>query len=245
MSATPTRPEPRGVLAVIFLSLAVTLASCSMEPRLTSLSIVSVDAWVKRNNPAVYVEPMTAPGTPMTAMIVPFPLTQNINYMKLLGDQITSYVWQTWTRDRVFPKFLYEQAQVPLSRPQAMALARKRGVDLLVTGSVTRLLAGGTRGDTSISLSIEIFDVATGERLWSMAHGGLIETGQTRDYIFFAKQNRMPEDPVYAVTTVLAADMGGMVTNWNYGQKPPPPAAPNPAPPPPPAPAPVQGRTLY
>jgi hypothetical protein len=237
MSANPM--NPKAGFAVIFLSLALFLASCSTEPRLTSLSIVSVDAWVKRNNPDVYVEPLSAPTTPMTAMIVPFQLTQNINYMKLLGDQVTKYVWQTWTRDRVFPKFLFEQAQVPMSTPQAVALARKRGVDLLVTGNVSYLLAGGTRGDTSISLSIDIFDVATGERLWSMAHGGRIETGQTRDYIFFAKQNRMPEDPVYAVATVLAADMGGMVTNWNYGHKPPPPAAPNPSPPPP-----APGRSL-
>ncbi|NDY57376.1 hypothetical protein G3N56_11550, partial [Desulfovibrio sulfodismutans] len=209
MSATPLDSRPGAGLAVIFLSFALFLVSCSTEPRLTSLSIVSVDAWVKRNNPDIYVEPLASPGAPMTAMIVPFQVTQNIAYMKLLGDQVTKYVWQTWTRDRVFPKFLYEQSQIPMSTAQAVALARKRGVNLLVTGSVTYIMSGGTRGDTSVSLALEIFDVATGERLWSMAHGGRIETGQTRDYIFFAKQNRMPEDPIYAVTTVLAADMGG------------------------------------
>ncbi|MFZ5810710.1 MAG: hypothetical protein ACOY4F_01560 [Thermodesulfobacteriota bacterium] len=233
---TMTEPEkPARWLFAVFL--AVFLTACSVEPRLTSLSIVSIDTWVKRNNPDFYIEPLASPGTPMTALIVPFRVNQNIEYARGLGEQVTKYVWQTWTRDRVFPKFLFEQGAPAMSAAQAVALARKRGVDLAVTGAVTYIISGGTRGDSAVSISMEVFDAASGERLWSMAHGGRIETGQTRDYIFFAKQNRMPEDPIYAVTTVLAADMGGMVTNWNYGHKPPPPAAPNPPPPPPPGPA--------
>ncbi len=236
MFASPLTAPAKPALRLLALCLVAALAACSVEPRLTSLSIVSVDTWVKRNNPDFYIEPLSSPGAPMTALIVPFRVNQNIDYARGLGEQVTKYVWQTWTRDRVFPKFLFEQGVGPMTGPQAVALARKRGVDLAVTGAVTYIISGGTRGDSAVSISMEVFDAASGERLWSMAHGGRIETGQTRDYIFFAKQNRMPEDPVYAVTTVLAADMGGIVANWNYGHKPPPPAAPNPTPPPAPGP---------
>ncbi len=237
MFASPLTVPAKSALRLLALALAACLAACSVEPRLTSLSIVSIDTWVKRNNPDFYVEPLSSPGVPMTALIVPFRVNQNIDFARGLGEQVAKYVWQTWTRDRVFPKFLFEQGAPPMSAAQAVALARKRGVDLAVTGAVTYIISGGTRGDSAVSISMEIFDAASGERLWSMAHGGRIETGQTRDYIFFAKQNRMPEDPIYAVSTVLAADMGGMVTNWNYGHTPPPPASPNPPPPPPQAPA--------
>jgi hypothetical protein len=230
-----TEPEkPARWLFAVFL--AVSLTACSVEPRLTSQSIVSIDAWVKRNNPDFYIEPLVAPGTPMSALIVPFRVNQNIEYAGawVSSDQVCL---ADLDARPVFPKFLFEQGAPAMSAAQAVALARKRGVDLAVTGAVTYIISGGKRGDSAVSISMEIFDAASGARLWSMAHGGRIETGQPRAYIFFAKQNRMPEDPIYAVTTVLAADMGGMVTNWNYGHKPPPPAAPNPPPPPPAAPA--------
>jgi hypothetical protein len=130
---TMTEPEkPARWLFAVFL--AVSLTACSVEPRLTSQSIVSIDAWVKRNNPDFYIEPLVAPGTPMSALIVPFRVNQNIEYARGLGEQVTKYVWQTWTRDRVFPKFLFEQGAPAMSAAQAVALARKRGVDLAVTG---------------------------------------------------------------------------------------------------------------
>ena len=147
-------------------------------------------------------------------------------------------VWQTWTRDRVFPTLLYEANLKTASTPPAVALARKMGIDVVVVGKFTYIMSGGTRGDTGVSFTFDVIDARSGERLWSMAHSGMMQTGLTDDYIIFAKQNRMPPEPVSAVTATLAMDMGGPMTNWNYGYKAPPPAGPNPAPP---APAPAAG----
>ena len=43
----------------------------------------------------------------------------------------------------------------------------------------------------------------------------------------------MPTDPIYAITSTLASDMGGTIINWNYGanNRKIPPARPNPTPP--------------
>lgn len=211
--------------------LATTLAGCAIEPKITDKSVVSVDNWTRRNNPDVYISPMHSPSRPATALMVPFHVTQDIPAAPELGEQITRIVWQTWTRDRVFPKLLYEPEMRLATTRQAITAARRLGVDLAIVGKITYLMSGGTRGNTGVSFSFEIIDVASGERLWSMAHAGTMETGLTEDFIIFARKSRMPTDPVYAITSTLASDMGGTIINWNYGAKPAPPAKPNPTPP--------------
>ena len=180
------------------------------------------------------MEPQKAPPVPVSALIVPFQVTQDIPYGQDLGEQLTRVVWQTWTRDRVFPKLLYEANLKNASTPQAVALARKMGIDTVVVGKFTYIMSGGSRGSSGVSFTFDVIDARSGERLWSMAHGGTMETGLTEDYILFLRKNRMPTEPLSAITATLAMDMGSPITNWNYGYKAPPPASPNP---PPPAPA--------
>lgn len=220
------------LLAILASAL---LASCSVEPKMTAQHTVYIDNWTKRNNPEVYVEPQKAPPVPVSALIVPFQVTQDIPYGQDLGEQLTRVVWQTWTRDRVFPKLLYEANLKNASTPQAVALARKMGIDTVVVGKFTYIMSGGSRGDSGVSLTFDVIDAHSGERLWSMAHGGTMETGLTEDYILFLRKNRMPTEPLSAITATLAMDMGSPITNWNYGYKAPPPASPNPPPPAPPA----------
>ena len=215
------------------------LAGCAIEPKLSDKHTVYIDSWTKRNNPEVYVEPMHAPPGPVSALIVPFQVTQDIAYAPDLGEQLTRVVWQAWTRDRVFPKLLYEANLRNATTPQAVALARKMGVDVVIVGRFTYVMSGGTRGDSGVSFTFDVIDVRSGERLWSMAHAGTMETGLTEDYIIFARKNRMPLDPLTAITSTLAADMGGPMTKWNYGAKVPPPPGPNPVPPAAPAGAPA------
>ena len=223
-------------LLLTALAVALVLAACAVEPKLTDKHTLYIDSWTKRNNPEVYVEPLKAPPVPVSALIVPFQVTQDIAYAQDLGEQLTRVVWQTWTRDRVFPKLLYEANFKTASTPQAVAMARKMGVDVVVVGKFTYIMSGGTRGDSSVSFTFDVIDARSGERLWSMAHSGLMETGLTEDYVIFARKNRMPAEPLSAITATLAMDMGSPITNWNYGYKAPPPASPNPAPPAVPAP---------
>jgi len=210
--------------------VAVLLCGCAVEPKISDKSTVYVDNWTRRNNPEVYVQPRHSPPVPMTALMVPFQVTQDIAGGAELGEQVTRIVWQTWSRDRVFPKLLFEPEMRRASTADAVARARAAGVDLAIVGKITYIMSGGTRGNSGVSLTFDAIDVKTGERLWSMAHAGTLETGMTEDFIIFVRKNRMPLEPIYAITSTLAYDMGGMMVKWNYGFKPPAPAGPNPKP---------------
>ncbi len=218
--------------------LTLLVAACAVDPKISNWSDVYIDAWVKRNNPQVYVIPTSSPPMPYSALIVPFNISQEIYAPKALGAQLTKIVWQAWAADRVFPKLLYNDKLVDATPAAAIALGRKMGVNMVVTGTVTYLLAGGTRGSTAVSLELEGYDTATGERLFAMAHSGRIDTPMKEDYILFFRKYRLPQDPVYAIVSLLAQDMGATLTNWNYGYQPPEPdeegevAPPNPPSPP-------------
>ena len=233
MRRHPRHARLSGLLCAL-ATLAV-LAGCAVEPKLSDKSTLYIDNYTRRGNPEVYVEPMRSPPVPVSALIVPFEVTQDMAGSQELGEQLTRVVWQTWTRDRVFPKILYEASLRGASTPRAVALARKLGLDVVIVGKFTYVMSGGTRGDSGVSFTFDVIDARSGERLWSMAHGGTMETGLTEDYILFLRKNRMPTEPLSAITATLAMDMGSPITNWNYGYKAPPPASPNPPPPAPPA----------
>jgi hypothetical protein len=99
----------------------------------------------------------------------------------------------------------------------ALTLAREQKVDLLVRGRVPYYINGGVQGATSIAVVLEIFDVQSGEVVWSLEHAGRVEHFLDQDYIVFTRRSRMPESPVWTVANVLAADMGRPVKAWNYG----------------------------
>jgi len=201
----------------IILALAMALAGCAFEPKLTEQSNLYVDAWVKRNNPAVFVQPQNAPSRPFKAVVLPFKIQQDIPYARDLSRQLTEVFAQTWSQDAVFPSLYFEPAMEGGTVEQAILVGRDRSADCVVTGRINYLLAGGTRSDSAVSITFEIFDVSTGQRIWSMSHAGRIDIGKTDDFIFFKRETRMPQDPLWAIMTALAHDTGGPIKKWNSG----------------------------
>jgi len=101
-----------------------------------------------------------------------------------------------------------------------LALGRQRGADLVVGGYITHYLDGGHTGSSSVSVSIEIWETATGNLLWSLAQGGLLESQLAHDFFLFQVQTRLPIDPPSAILRLLAEEMGTTVHNWAHNVPP-------------------------
>jgi hypothetical protein len=203
----------------MILALVATVSACAVAPKLAEQSTVYVDVAVKRNNPSVFVQPMNAPARPFKAVILPFTVEQDVYNARHLAKQLTDVFANTWMQDKVFPALFYEPTQEGLSKEQAILVARDRGADCVVTGRLAYILDGGTRSDSSVSLSFEIFDVNSGQRIWSMAQSGRMDPDRGSDFVLFKTENRLPQDPIWAIMTALAHDTGGPIRNWNTGQK--------------------------
>ncbi|MDR2825396.1 MAG: DUF3280 domain-containing protein, partial [Deltaproteobacteria bacterium] len=103
----------------------------------------------------------------------------------------------------------------PFRTDSALRVARSKGADLVVSGYVTNLMSGGGIATSTLALQLEAYDVSSGAMVWSMAQAGAIAKPQSHDYVIFATQSKVSSDPIYALTTTLAKDMGKIMLDWS------------------------------
>ncbi len=184
---------------------------------LTDKTTIYRDQWVRRSPPEVYVRPQQEVSEPLTALFIPFRVTQEMDDPGIAGYTISRTFWQTWLSMQLFPAIEYSGDPVPYRRDRAVALARARGADLVIGGFVTHLYAGGTAGDSQVAVQLEIHDARSGQLVWSMAQAGLMPASTTTDYFVFQTKMRLPGDPIHAISKAMALDCGEVVKRWTTG----------------------------
>ena len=211
--------------ALLFFSLP--LAACgASNPKVnvtgdaaTPLQ-VQLNNWVRRQAPQIYVRPDVAPANPPSALMVPLRVTQDIRDPVSLSRNLSRTFWQAWLSRRPFSVLEYAYDALPYDPKRALALGKQKGADLVVGGYITHYLDGGHTGSSSVSISVEIWETATGTLLWSLAHAGLLEYQQAHDFYLFQVRTRQPTDPPSAVLRLLAEEMGEAIHDWAYNAPP-------------------------
>ncbi|BBD08643.1 uncharacterized protein DFE_1917 [Desulfovibrio ferrophilus] len=204
---------------------ALSLAACNanvgagVTADFSSTPTLYIDQYVERPwLPEIYIQPRTAPLEPLTAVLVPLRMRTHYSNAKGLSEELTRVVWNSWLKQRVFPGLVMLEGEKWRGPQGIMTMPSAGGADLVIGGEVTHLMFGGSAGNTELAIRLEIYDAATGDLLWSMAHAGSMTAGLTQDYVFFYKKNRLPSSPMLAVAQALANDIGDPLRNWNYGQ---------------------------
>lgn len=180
-------------------------------------TIIFRDAGVQRNPPEVHVQPRTAAPSDLRVLFLPFRVTQPMDNPTVAGYTAARTFWQTWLTMRVFSNLEFSGDDTPYRRDRAVALARARGADMVVGGFVTYLYAGGTAGESQVSLQVEAHDVRSGQMVWSMSQSAMMPAPRTNDYFLVSTRTRLPSDPLHAIVQVIAGDMGSQVQDWMSG----------------------------
>lgn len=175
---------------------------------------VQINQWVRRNPPTIYVHPNISPNHAPRALFVPLRITQDMNNRLSIGNNISRQVWQIWLSQQAFSVLEYADTGRPYTPQDALRLGRERGAELVVGGYITHFMDGSSYGDSSVSLSLEVYEVATGTLLWSMAQGAVMEKQAANDFYVFKINSRMPTDPVGLIVRTLADDMGKPLLYW-------------------------------
>ncbi|MDR0239764.1 MAG: hypothetical protein LBI88_05990 [Deltaproteobacteria bacterium] len=223
-AASPASPL-RFCIALLLFSLL--LAACSpSNPRVnmagdaSTPSQVQLNNWVRRQPPQIFVRPTIAPTSPPTALMVPLRVTQNIRDPVSLSRNLSRTFWQAWLSRQPFSVLEYAYDAQPYDPKRALALGKQKGADLVVGGYITYYLDGGHTGSSSVSISIEIWETATGNLLWSLAQGGFLEYQQAHDFYLFQVRTRQPVDPPSAILRLLAEEMGTTIHDWAHNMPP-------------------------
>lgn len=209
----------------IFLLLVVVSAGCARAPD-DSYSSVSVtgnfstpfqiltDNFVRRQPPAVYVQPQVPLGRRPTALFVPLRDTQQMVNAVTFSDLLSRQIWQIWLSLGAFQTLEYAPQAGPFDRTRALALAKRKGAELLVGGYINHYMDGGANGESSLSLNIEVYDVKSGNMIWSLAQGGMMEKEKKHNFYLFEITERNPADPSGLIARTLAWDMGRLILKW-------------------------------
>lgn len=175
---------------------------------------ILTDNFVRRQPPAVYVQPQAPIGRRPTALFVPLRATQQITNAVTFSDLLSRQIWQIWLSLGMFQTLEYAPYAGPFDRARALALAKRKGAEFLVGGFINHYMDGGSGGESSLSLNIEVYDVKTGNMIWSLAQGGLMEKEKKHDFYLFEITERNPADPSGLIARSLAWDMGRLVLKW-------------------------------
>lgn len=175
---------------------------------------IRTDNFVRRQPPAVYVRPQAPIGHRPTALFVPLRAVQQIGNAVTFSDLLSRQIWDVWLSQGAFSTLEYAPQAGPFDRNRALALARQKGAEVLVGGVINHYMDGGAGGESSVSLGIEVFDVKTGNMIWSLAQAGMMEKEQKHDFYLFTITERNPADPSGLIVRSLAWDMGNLMREW-------------------------------
>lgn len=189
-------------------------SSVSLTGNFSTPFQVLADNFVRRQPPAVYVQPDAPLGHRPRALFVPLRMVQQVNNAVTFSDMLSRQIWQVWLSQNAFNTLEYAPYAGPFNRDRALALARRKGAELLVGGVINHYMDGGNGGESSVSLGMEIYDVKTGNLIWSIAQGGLMEPEKKHNFYLFEVTERNPADPSGLITRSLAWDMGQLIRKW-------------------------------
>ncbi len=188
--------------------------SMSMHGEMATPFHLTSDAPVTVSPIRVYVQPDGIVTDPLRGLFVPLRLTQDVAESMHISRNLSRQIWQVWLAQKAFAVLEYDESVIPHQVSDALAVARAKGANVLVGGYISHYLDGGTAGKSSVSIQIEVYEVASGALIWSMGQGGAMEKKQATDLFVLGVQQRMPEDAAGLMVRSVGYDMGMKIKHW-------------------------------
>lgn len=219
------KSSPSALRMLLIAILLIASLGCARSPDDSYSSIavtgdfatpfqILTDNFVRRQKPAVYVHPQAPLNRRPTALFVPLRMVQNMNNAVTFTDMLSRQIWQVWLQLGIFQTLEYAPFAGPFERSRALAIARQKGAEMLVGGYINHYMDGGANGTSSITMNIEVYDVKSGNLVWSISQGGMMEKEKKHDFYLFEITERNPQDPSGLIARSLAWDMGKLVLKW-------------------------------
>lgn len=153
------------------------------------------------------VTPVDMPDAQLRALILPFALRQDIAVRKDVGREMADIFRLAWLERQVFPVLEFDSVEAWPGLDRALALARAKGANILVSGNLSQFYEGSRSSRTSVGLTVEVHWVPDGSLLWSAAQAAAMEGAPDKDFALVRSVRRLPEHPTYAVMRGLAGSM--------------------------------------
>lgn len=160
------------------------------------------------------VIPLSLPGENLRALILPFAVRQDGGVRREIGRETADIFRRVWLEEVVFDVLEYSAVEPWPGLKEALALARAKGANILVTGNVSHFFEGSGTGRTSVGVTVEVYWVPESELIWSAAQAAVMDGGLDKDFVLVRTTRRLPQNPTYAVIRALAQSMGRAMASY-------------------------------
>lgn len=172
------------------------------------------DAKVELSELEEAVTPLSLPGRPLKALMLPFAVRHEAGVRREIGRETADIFRRVWLAEEVFSVLEYNAAGAWPGLDAALAQARAKGADILVTGNVSHFFEGSGTGRTAVGVTVEAYWVSSAELIWSAAQAGVMDGGLDKDFVIVRTTRRLPQHPTYAVIRELARSMGWVLASY-------------------------------
>ncbi len=199
---------------LFLLLILLCCVSCSYTELQIAKPHLHIDVPIQKSQLMTYVQPTSRQTTPLKALIYPMWINQLYPKRLELGKSFSHIFHNAWAQERLFPAQELDDSLIFRSSEKAVREARTRGADVVIILTCPYFYAGHTLDDTKITVQMDMYETTAGHLIYSMQQAAVIEFKAKEDWIFFAKENRMPADPLLGCLWSIAKDMAIPIKSW-------------------------------
>lgn len=148
-----------------------------------------------------------------SALFVPLGLVQNNRDHEAISRGVSRLVYESFLQEQTFSALEYSDYIVPYHVEEMLPAAREKGADYLIGGLINQYYDGGETGESRFAMQLFVYQVDSGDLMWSLHHSGVLPYKPVADEGFFKIKNRMPVNPM---TTLISAVGGELATLLHY-----------------------------
>lgn len=202
-------------IALLMLALTLALTACGhVDMAINDQPRIYRDAPIQRTPLHISVQPQERTYAPVKALLYPPWVSQPNRDAKTVSKSLGRVLAQTWNGQQVFPVLVYDEDLVYRTPEKAVAAARARGADVVITSVVPYFYDGGGLDSSGASIRLEIRETKTGQVIFAMEQAASIEAHIVNDWVLWSQRTRLPASPMQAMFATMAQDMAVPLSSW-------------------------------
>lgn len=149
-----------------------------------------------------------------TALFVPLGLVQNNRDHQAISLGVSRLVYESFLQEQTFAVLEYNDYVVPYRTEDMLPLAREKGADYLIGGVINQYFDGGAAGDSRFAMQLFVYQVESGDLMWSLHHSGVLPYKPDSDYALFKVKHRMPVNPMSTLIAAVSGELATLIHYW-------------------------------
>lgn len=149
-----------------------------------------------------------------TALFVPLGLVQNNRDHDAISRGVSQLVYESFLAEQTFAALEYSDYVIPYRVEDMLPVAREKGAEYLIGGVINQYYDGGNTGDSRFAMQLYVYQVDSGDLMWSLHHGGVLPYKPEAQYGLFSIKNRMPVNPMTTLISVVGGELAKLMHYW-------------------------------